>query len=191
MSDTFKLATVSSAGSPRFVALVLDDKAVALDAVLPHLGTASDGDVPFASGSMLGLLGHWDRSFETCCEAVALLRKEGLVDKRWREAVSPVTSLRIHAPIPRPSKMLYAAINYPRPGDENRRKDDGIVRRPYMFEKTASCVTGPYDDVVKPQGYDDIDGEVELGLVIGRAGKRIAPARAMGATSPASSSATI
>jgi 2-keto-4-pentenoate hydratase/2-oxohepta-3-ene-1,7-dioic acid hydratase in catechol pathway len=75
--------------------------------------------------------------------------------------------------------MFYAAINYPRPGDENKKKDDGIVRRPYMFEKTASCVAGPFDDVVKPAGYDDIDGEVELGLVIGRKGKRIGLDRAM------------
>jgi 2-keto-4-pentenoate hydratase/2-oxohepta-3-ene-1,7-dioic acid hydratase in catechol pathway len=75
--------------------------------------------------------------------------------------------------------MFYAAINYPRPGDENKKKDDSIVRRPYMFEKTASCVTGPYEDVRKPAGYDDIDGEVELGVVIGRKGKRIPLDRAM------------
>jgi 2,4-diketo-3-deoxy-L-fuconate hydrolase len=175
MSDAFKLATVSSAGSPRFVAIVLDDKAASLEAVLPHLGKIG----PIASGSMLGLLDYWDKSFEILCEAVSLLRKSGIDDPRWREAVTPLKNLHIHAPIPRPPKMFYAAINYPRPGDENKKKDDGIIRRPYMFEKTASCVTGPYDDVVKPQGYDDIDGEVELGVVIGRKGKRIPIERAM------------
>jgi 2,4-didehydro-3-deoxy-L-rhamnonate hydrolase len=175
MSDAFKLATVSSVGSPRYVAIVLDDKAAALNAVLPHLGKIG----PIDSGSLLGLLDYWDKSFEILCEAASALRSKGLDDPRWREAVAPLASLKVHAPIPRPPKMFYAAINYPRPGDENKKKDDGIIRRPYMFEKTASCVTGPYDDVVKPLGYDDIDGEVELGLIIGKKGKRIPAERAM------------
>ncbi len=178
MSDAFKLATVSSAGSPRFVAIVLDDKAVALDAVLPRLNV----NFPVASGSMLGLLDNWDRNFDVLCQAVSLLKKDGLDDPRWKKATSAVANLHLYAPIPRPPKMFYAAINYPRPprpGDENKKKDDSIVRRPYMFEKTANCVSGPFDDVMKPIGYDEIDGEVELGVVMGRGGMRIAPDRAM------------
>jgi len=175
VSGTFKLATVSSAGSPRFVVLVLDDKAVALDPVLTTLGQARTID----GSSMLGLLAQWERSFDILCRAAEALRADGLEDRRWRDAVAPLAALRVQAPIPRPPKMFYAAINYPRPGDENKKKDDGIVRRPYMFEKTASCVAGPYDDVKKPLGYDDIDGEVELGLVIGKKGKRIPVERAM------------
>ena len=176
MSAPFCLATVSSAGSPRFVALVIDDKSVALNAVLPHVAAVQSA--PIQSETMLGLLGAWERSFEVLSEAAALLKKAGLEDKRWAEAVAPVSAVRIHAPIARPPKMFYAAINYPRP-DRPLKKDDGIVRRPYMFEKTASCVTGPYDDVVKPKGYDDIDGEVELGVVIGKRGKNIPVERAM------------
>jgi 2,4-diketo-3-deoxy-L-fuconate hydrolase len=175
VSDAFKLATVSSAGSPRFTVLVLGDKAVALRAILPHL----DRGRALASASMLGLLEQWDQSFEVLCAGAALLRADGLDDPRWRDAVTPLGQLLFHAPIARPPKMFYAAINYPRPGDENKKKDEGIIRRPYLFEKTASCVAGPYDDVAKPVGYDDIDGEVELGVVIGGKGKRIAPERAM------------
>ena len=178
MSDAFKLATVSSAGSPRFVALVLDDKSIALNAVLPHVASAQKAPLP--SGTMLGLLGEWERSFDVLGEAVALLKKAGLQDKRWADAVAPVSAVKVHAPIARPPKMFYAAINYPRPDRPPRDpKQDNIVRRPYMFEKTASCVTGPYDDVVKPKGYDDIDGEVELGVVIGRRGKNVPVERAM------------
>ncbi len=179
MTDAFKLATVSSAGSPRFVAIVLDDKAIALNAVLPYLPAAS---APRDSSTMLGLLNDWEHSFATLKAAVALLRKGGLDDKRWRDAVAPLSAVKVHAPITRPPKMFYAAINYPRPprpGDENKKKDDSIVRRPYMFEKTANTVAGPYDDVLKPHGYDDIDGEVELGVVIGKTGKRIPVDKAM------------
>jgi 2-keto-4-pentenoate hydratase/2-oxohepta-3-ene-1,7-dioic acid hydratase in catechol pathway len=176
VSALFRLAMVSSAGSPRFVALVIDDKSVALNAVLPHVAAAQRA--PIQSDTMLGLLGAWERSFEVLSETAALLKKAGLEDRRWADAVVPVSAVRMHAPIARPPKMFYAAINYPRP-DRPPRKDDGIVRRPYMFEKTASCVTGPYDDVVKPKGYDDIDGEVELGVVIGKRGKNIPVERAM------------
>ncbi len=176
MSEAFKLATVSSAGSPRFVALVLDDQSVALNAVLPHVAAAQKAPPP--SDTMLGLLCQWERSFDVLSEAVALLKKAGLQDKRWADSVAPIGAVKVHAPIARPPKMFYAAINYPRP-DRPPKKDDGIVRRPYMFEKTASCVTGPYDDVVKPEGYDDIDGEVELGVVIGKRGKNIPVERAM------------
>jgi 2,4-didehydro-3-deoxy-L-rhamnonate hydrolase len=175
MSESFKLATVSSAGSPRFAALVLDDKAVAIDALLPFLG---DGPSAAAPTSVLGLLQDWDRSFAKLCRGAALLRSNGFDDPRWHAATAPLASLRLHQPVTRPPKMFYAVINYPRP-DRPPKNDDGIVRRPYMFEKTASCVTGPYDDVPKPQGYDDIDGEVELGIVIGRAGKHIPESRAM------------
>jgi 2,4-didehydro-3-deoxy-L-rhamnonate hydrolase len=177
MSEAFKLATVSSAGSPRFVALVLDDKAIAIDAVLPSVASAQKA--PLASGTMLGLLNQWDRSFDVLSDAVALLRKDGLQDKRWTDAVAAVSAVKIHAPIARPPKMFYAAINYPRPDRPAKNENDGIVRRPYMFEKTASCVTGPYDDVVRTEAYVDIDGEVELGVVIGRPGKKIPVARAM------------
>jgi 2,4-didehydro-3-deoxy-L-rhamnonate hydrolase len=177
MSEAFKLATVSSAGSPRFVGLVIDDKAVALRPLLSHLPGNKSGSI--RGRSMIGLLDEWGRSFDALCAASQTLRAEGLDDPRWRELVTPLDRLRIHAPLARPPKMLYAAINYPRPGDEKKKRDDGILRRPYMFEKTVSCIAGPYDDVVKPVGYDDIDGEVELGLVIGRRGKRIVEGRAM------------
>ena len=175
MADAFKLATVSSAGSPRFVALVLDDKSIALNAVLPHVASAQKS--PLASDTMLGLLNTWDRSFDVLSEAVALLKKSGLDDKRWKGAVAPVAAVKVHAPIAHPPKMFYAAINYPRPDRPPKR--DNVARRPLMFQKTSSCVTGPYDDVVKPKAYDDIDGEVELGVVIGKPGRNIPAERAM------------
>src|SRR5690242_3577885 len=134
MADAFRLATVSSAGSPRFVALVVDDKSVALNAVLRHVASAQKA--PLDSGTMLGLLNQWERSFDVLSEAVTLVKKAGLQDKRWADAVAPIGTLKVHAPIPRPPKMFYAAINYPRPDRPSRDdRKDNIVRRPYMFEK--------------------------------------------------------
>jgi 2-keto-4-pentenoate hydratase/2-oxohepta-3-ene-1,7-dioic acid hydratase in catechol pathway len=126
---------------------------------------------------MLDLLENWDANLDGLCELVSFLDARGLEDPRWREAVVPLAQLKIHAPIPRPPKMLYAAVNYPRAGREPPRKDAG--RRPAMFQKTSSCVVGPYDDVVKPVGFDDLSWEVEFALVIGRLGQRVPPGRAL------------
>lgn len=179
MSDkVFKLATASSAGSPPFVAIVLDDDAIALEAVLPHF-RASRGKtpLPLASGSMQGLLDTWDASFDQLQEIVAFVTAAGLKDSRWTDATGPWSKLRLHAPIPRPPKMLFASVNYPRAGQPP--KSDGIVRRPSMFQKTSSCVVGPYDDIVKPRGFDDLSWEVEFALVIGREARHVPVERAL------------
>ncbi len=177
MTDpVFKLATVSSAGSPRFVVLVMDERAVALDAA----SRAFEGQgarTRLATASMMALLDDWPASFDGLQAVAAFVAKEGLDDPRWKDASAPVGALRFHAPIPRPPAMYFAAVNYPRPGRPGR--DPSVPARPYMFEKTARCAVGPYDDVVKPRGYDEIDYEVELALVIGRAGRRIPAERAM------------
>lgn len=43
-----------------------------------------------------------------------------------------------------------------------------IPREPILFNKAASCVVGPYDDVVLPEGSVESDWEVELALLIGK-----------------------
>jgi 2,4-didehydro-3-deoxy-L-rhamnonate hydrolase len=178
MSHPFKLATVSSGGSPPYVALVLGERAVALNPALQRFAASGRTRRRLAVASMLDLLADWDANFDLLQELVAFLGGDGIDDERWRGAVSALSSLTVHAPVPRPPKMLYAAINYPRPGRQSR---DGISAdaRPHMFEKTSSCVVGPYDDVVRPEGYDKIDWEVELALVIGTRAKAIAAERAL------------
>jgi 2,4-didehydro-3-deoxy-L-rhamnonate hydrolase len=178
MSGPFKLATVSSGGSPPYVALVLGERAVALNPALRRFADSGRTRRRLAVVSMLDLLADWEANFALLQELEAFIGRDGIEDERWRGAVSPITSLSIHAPVPRPGKMLFAAINYPRPGRESR---DGVPAgaRPNMFEKTSSCVAGPYDDVVRPEGYDKIDWEVELALVIGTRAKAVAPERAL------------
>ncbi len=177
MADTeFKLATVSIAGSPRFVVLALGARAVALDAA-NRAYEATGARTRLAAGSMLELLADWPASFDALQEVAAFVAKQGFDDPRWKDATAPVGALRFHAPVVRPPAMYFAAVNYPRPGRPGR--DPSVPARPYMFEKTARCAVGPYDDVVKPRGYDEIDYEVELALVIGTGGRRIPAERAM------------
>lgn len=46
--------------------------------------------------------------------------------------------------------------------------DAEIPTEPILFNKAASCIVGPYDDVVMPPGSTHTDWEVELAIVIGR-----------------------
>lgn len=45
-----------------------------------------------------------------------------------------------------------------------------IPTEPILFNKAASCIVGPYDDVVMPLGSTHTDWEVELAVVIGKEG---------------------
>ncbi len=191
---TFTLATVSSAGSPPFVVLVLGDKAVSLSAVYPAFRASGNSKgVLTSTSSILDLVAEWDANFDTLNELVAWLEEAGLDHPRLVYAVSAFSSLRPLPPVLRPSKMFYAAQNYrehvkemraSKFGGENydKSKDFGGEKakaRPYAFLKAPSCLVGANDDIVLPRLFDRIDWELELALVIGRPGKHVPAEKAM------------
>lgn len=75
--------------------------------------------------------------------------------------------------IPRPQKVFGVALNYRRHAEETGAP---LPSAPSVFTKFPSCLSGPTDDVVLPSAY--VDWEVELVVVIGRGGSRIAEADA-------------
>lgn len=79
--------------------------------------------------------------------------------------------VRLGCPLCRPSKIICLGLNY-----LDHKEESGFERpqRPLLFSKTPNALTGPFDPIVLPQSCDQIDWEVELAVVIGRAGKRIA-----------------
>lgn len=56
-----------------------------------------------------------------------------------------------------------------------------IPREPILFNKAASCIVGPYDDVILPPGSVEADWEVELALLIGKRSYRISEVEAQDA----------
>lgn len=48
-----------------------------------------------------------------------------------------------------------------------------IPKEPVLFTKAVSCLTGPNDDVMLPDGSVKTDWEVELGVVIGRTARYV------------------
>lgn len=78
---------------------------------------------------------------------------------------------RIGSPVHRPGKIICLGKNY-----EEHAREGGFERpeKPLLFCKTPNTVNGPFDPVVMPGSSGQIDWEVELAVVIGQQGKRIA-----------------
>ena len=91
--------------------------------------------------------------------------------------------VELMAPIPRPRQnVICMGWNYSDHVRETKKTpvSDDRPKYPIMFTKAASCVTGPFDDVpYDPDISDKMDWEVELGVVIGRAGHKVAAGDAL------------
>jgi 2-keto-4-pentenoate hydratase/2-oxohepta-3-ene-1,7-dioic acid hydratase in catechol pathway len=72
-------------------------------------------------------------------------------------------------PVPRPSKVFGIGMNYRDHAAEAKLE---IPRAPVVFTKFPNCISAPHADV--PLYSDRVDWEVELVVVIGRGGRRIA-----------------
>ena len=80
--------------------------------------------------------------------------------------------VRIGCPLHRPSKIICLGLNY-----LEHKEESGFEKpeKPLLFCKTQNTLAGPFDPIILPQSCSQIDWEVELAVVIGRQGKRIAP----------------
>ena len=54
-----------------------------------------------------------------------------------------------------------------------------IPEVPIVFAKASSCVSGPDDPVLAPKGFERMDYEVELAVVIGTRAKNVSEADAL------------
>lgn len=98
---------------------------------------------------------------------VAILDEASLIDKA---AVRPA------APLPRPGKIVCVGLNYGAHAAEGGRD---APSHPMLFAKFANAVVADGKPVVRPEGTDALDLEVELGVVIGRRARRVDLADAM------------
>ena len=75
------------------------------------------------------------------------------------------TGLRVGAPIARPGAVLCIGQNYAAHAAESGSEPP---KEPILFFKHPNTVIGPFDDVRIPRGAEQVDWEVELGVVIGK-----------------------
>jgi 2-keto-4-pentenoate hydratase/2-oxohepta-3-ene-1,7-dioic acid hydratase in catechol pathway len=85
--------------------------------------------------------------------------------------------IRIGAPVGIMPKFLGIGLNY---RDHAEETGMPIPEVPIVFAKASSCVSGPNDPVRAPKGFERMDYEVELGVVIGSRAKHVAESDALG-----------
>ncbi|WP_434153727.1 ureidoglycolate lyase [Pseudomonas sp. JZ134] len=126
-----------------------------------------------AQGQIRDLSGHID---DIAGQAITA---EGLATLRNIDPSSlPVVngSPRLGPCVGRVGKFICIGLNY---ADHAAESGLDVPKEPVVFNKWTSAICGPNDDVEIPRGSTKTDWEVELGVVIGKAGRYIDEANAM------------
>ena len=139
---------------------------------------------------MLGLIEQYEYGLKyRIYEVVNWLNKESLLESGNQPSyIHSVADVDIMAPIQYPSKVMNAAVNFYTHACEGcsaeqlaqrtreRQENRGV---PYLFLKpTRGAIVGDGDDIIMPYGRDEIEYEVEMAIVFGKAGKYISANRA-------------
>jgi len=89
----------------------------------------------------------------------------------------PVASVHLHAPVSHPSKIIAVGLNY---RDHCREQGVAPPTSPLLFGKFPSTLIGPTDMITwDPELTQQVDPEVELGVVIGQRCRRVAVEHAL------------
>ena len=120
--------------------------------------------------------GQWPTLREVI-EAGALLRLAEEADAY--AADFPLDAIAYDIPIPSPEKIICVGVNYP---DRNEEYKDGQAApsNPSLFIRFPRSFVGHGTPLVRPPDSSQLDYEGEIVIVIGKAGRRIAEADALG-----------
>ena len=83
---------------------------------------------------------------------------------------------RMGVPVAKVGKFIGIGLNY---SDHAAETGMPIPKEPIVFMKAISCLSGPDDPVMLPQGSKKTDWEVELGVVIGSRAQYVSEAAAL------------
>uniref|UniRef100_A0A1Y1NGR3 Fumarylacetoacetase-like C-terminal domain-containing protein n=1 Tax=Photinus pyralis TaxID=7054 RepID=A0A1Y1NGR3_PHOPY len=98
---------------------------------------------------------------------------ESVIEKTKRiiaanRAIVPLSNVKLLPPVIKPSKVICIGYNYAGHCAELKIPPP---TEPVFFNKFASCIIGPYDDIKLPEMSEKVDWEVELAVVIGKKAK--------------------
>ena len=132
-------------------------------------------------GSLEGVVDLKTRLAPQFVSVLDLLREGGLAIARevvhGVRADFPLREVEFLPPVLAPEKILCVGINY-----ANRNADYGDAEAPQypsLFYRAPGSLVGHQGKIVRPKESEQLDYEGEIALVIGRAGRRIAPERAL------------
>jgi 2-keto-4-pentenoate hydratase/2-oxohepta-3-ene-1,7-dioic acid hydratase in catechol pathway len=157
----------------------MENRLYDLQLVSRTLGLDSQSLQSLLTSGVGGLIADWDQAEN----AVTDLAAAAAVALTAGNLPPPVGSAKNHPSLTlpfMPSQIFAAASNYVEHAQEmGTVLANKAQSKPYMFIKALSSVIGPGENVVIPSQVSKPDWEVELGVVIGRAGRRIPPESSM------------
>jgi 2-keto-4-pentenoate hydratase/2-oxohepta-3-ene-1,7-dioic acid hydratase in catechol pathway len=148
-----RLATILVDGRPRPAVVRDDDRVIAIDT----RATGLPGIRALAAGG-----------------SAAMERLTAWLDEQPLDAGSPLANVTLGPAVPDPGAIYTVGLNYDGPGAAPR------PEQPLIYGKAAGSVAGhgatlAWDRTIS----DDVDAEIELGVVIGAPAFRVSPAEAM------------
>ncbi len=95
----------------------------------------------------------------------------------------PRSEVRLLAPIEPPSIRDFSVFEQHiegivKGGDPNARVPESWYRSPFCYFSNPGAVTGPDDEIPIPPGCRDLDLELEVAVIVGRAGRNLTPEEA-------------
>ena len=132
-----------------------------------------------APDSIVGLIAAGQETLAACTTVAGMA-----ADDLMSEAIVAASDVELVAPIPRPLKNVFCVgSNYRAHVTEASRAGgppDKVLKLPVFFSKPPTAVIGPGAAIRHdPNLSDKMDYEVELGVVIGKAGRDIRAADAL------------
>ena len=88
----------------------------------------------------------------------------------------PASSARLLAPIVDPGKFICIGLNY---RDHAIETGNPIPKEPPIFAKWSNAILDPGEPILRPRGSQQLDWEVELGVVIGRTARYVTKEQAL------------
>lgn len=183
--EPFKVGTFEIDGMPQVGVVLRDQYIVALNDANAALQRNPAYPVIPEPADMLDLISRYEYGMKArLYELVNHLVQSDMITGSGRpDYVHDLDDVVTLPPIMYPGKILNAAVNFyshvneagsPQQQAEARRQRRENRGVPYLFLKPSrGAVVGNHHEIVIPWGRDRIDWEVELGAVIGRAGKYI------------------
>jgi acylpyruvate hydrolase len=164
-----KLVRFSTTGqTPRLGVLQGDriaDLQTSLAASLTRRGVSRGAELAAA------LIPHSTRAF---LEGGPLAEEAVAGIKEW--VTVPASSARLHAPITDPGKFICIGLNY---RDHAEEANQPIPKEPPIFAKWSNAILDPNEPILRPRGSNQLDWEVELGVVIGKPARFVSRDKAL------------
>jgi len=157
-----------ASGAPRPGALL--DAQTVLDLASPAAALPQ----PQLANDAFDLVGAFLREARTL--VARCTDKKELERLRTAGALLERSKVTLHAPVPRPGKILCIGLNY---RDHAAESNSPLPERPLLFSKFPTSTLAPGGTIRVPRGCENLDYEAELGVVIGKRAARVSAAKAM------------